>query len=59
MQKQVRLISAADQCDCCNMTSLLPSLALSALHRWPVGVKEWKERTKRIHKPIHLKTLGV
>jgi hypothetical protein len=27
--------------------------------RWPVGVKEWKERTKKIHKPIHLKTLGV
>jgi hypothetical protein len=27
--------------------------------RWPVGINEWKERTKKIHKPIHLKTLGV
>jgi hypothetical protein len=28
-------------------------------YRWPVGNKEWKERTKRIHKPILLKTLGM
>lgn len=36
-----------------------PPFALYLLHRWPVGTREWKERTKRIHKPITLKTLGV
>jgi hypothetical protein len=41
------------------VTNRLPGLLPPRLCRWPVGKNEWKERTKRIHKPVPLKTLGV
>jgi CRP-like cAMP-binding protein len=37
---------------------IVKELLLVCKNRWPVGLNAWEERTKRIRKPILLKTLG-
>ena len=39
--------------------NIVKELVIVCKNRWPVGLREWKERTKKIHKPILLKQLGV
>ncbi|KAJ1441730.1 cyclic nucleotide-binding-like protein [Ochromonadaceae sp. CCMP2298] len=36
---------------------IVKELVLLCKNRWPVGVNQWEERTKRINKPILLKSL--
>jgi len=38
--------------------NIVKELVILCKNRWPVGLNQWQERTKKIHKPILLKTLG-
>jgi CRP-like cAMP-binding protein len=37
--------------------TIFKELVIVTKNRWPVGVREWKERVRRVTKPIMLKTL--
>eukprot|EP01033_Poteriospumella_lacustris_P001057 gene1057-765_t len=38
--------------------SIFKELVIITKNRWPVGLRDWKERVRRTTKPIMLKTLG-